>query len=119
MALLKIDDSFDLDGLPGRLQVLPKYARPLFLRLASTITTTATFKPKRKSYLDQGFDPALIDDPLYVFDSKRELYVALDAERYASIRAEPKSFLSGDPVINARCLWRRRESVARSHSRLG
>ncbi len=92
MALLKIDDSFDLDGLPGRLQVLPKYARPLFLRLASTITTTATFKPKRKSYLDQGFDPALIDDPLYVFDSKRELYVALDAERYASIRAEPKSF---------------------------
>ena len=71
MALLKIDDSFDLDGLPGR-QGIAKVCPTAVPALASTITTTATFKPKRKSYLDQGFDPALIDDPLYVFDSKRE-----------------------------------------------
>jgi fatty-acyl-CoA synthase len=92
MALLKIGDGFDLDGLPTRLQILPKYARPLFLRIASAIATTATFKPKRRSYLEQGFDPAQIDDALYVFDSKRELYVALDAQQHASIRAQTMSF---------------------------
>jgi fatty-acyl-CoA synthase len=34
MALLKIDGQFDLDTLVRRLETLPRYARPLFLRLA-------------------------------------------------------------------------------------
>jgi len=92
MALLKIDDAFDLDGLPERLQSLPKYARPLFLRIASTINATETFKPKRNAYLAQGFDPLRIDDPLYMFDSSTALYVTLDAERYAAIRDRRISF---------------------------
>ena len=86
MALLKIDEKFDVDGLSAQLDTLPKYARPLFLRLATEIETTETFKPKRKAYVDQGFDPKRINEPLYVFDVRRNLYVALDAERYASIQ---------------------------------
>ena len=86
MALLKIDEKFDLDGIPARLEILPKYARPLFIRFATEIETTETFKPKRRAYVDQGFDPERINDPLYMFDGQRKLYVALDAERYAAIR---------------------------------
>ena len=37
MALLKIDGQFDLDVLVRRLETLPPYARPLFLRLAREI----------------------------------------------------------------------------------
>ena len=57
MALLKIDGQFDLDTLARRLETLPRYARPLFLRLAREIETTETFKPKRRIYVEQGFDP--------------------------------------------------------------
>ena len=57
MALLKIDGQFDLDALVRRLETLPRYARPLFLRFAREIETTETFKPKRRVYVEQGFDP--------------------------------------------------------------
>ena len=86
MALLKIDGRFDLDALPGRLETLPKYARPLFLRLAAEIETTETFKPKRRVYVEQGFDPERIADPVYVYDSERHAYVLLDTDRHAAIR---------------------------------
>jgi fatty-acyl-CoA synthase len=86
MALLKIDGRFDLDTLARRLETLPRYARPLFLRLAHEIETTETFKPKRHVYVELAFDPARIDDLLYVFDREREIYVTLDAERHAAIQ---------------------------------
>ena len=86
MALLKIDGRFDLDALPGRLETLPKYARPLFLRLAAEIETTETFKPKRRVYVEQGFDPERIADPVYVYDSERHAYVLIDADRHAAIQ---------------------------------
>jgi fatty-acyl-CoA synthase len=86
MALLKVDGRFDLGALERRLQVLPGYARPLFLRFAHEIETTETFKPKRRLYAEQGFDPGRIADPLYVFDRERQAYVALDARRCAAIQ---------------------------------
>ncbi len=87
MALLTIDGRFDLDALVGRLESLPKYARPLFLRVAREIETTETFKPKRRVYVEQGFNPERIADPLYVFDGERQTYVPLDADRYAAIQS--------------------------------
>jgi fatty-acyl-CoA synthase len=86
MALLKIDRQFDLHALRRRLEILPRYARPLFLRLALKIEITETFKAKRRAYVDEGFDPERIEDPLYVFDGRREAFVVLDTERYAAIR---------------------------------
>jgi len=57
------------------------------LRLAGgEIETTETFKPKRTIYVAQGFDPARIEDPLYVLDNERRTYVPLDAGRYDAIR---------------------------------
>jgi fatty-acyl-CoA synthase len=86
MALLKINDQFDLGALVRRLEILPGYARPLFLRVALQIETTETFKPKRRLYVEQGFDPARVEDPLYVFDREQRTYIPLDAERFAAIR---------------------------------
>jgi fatty-acyl-CoA synthase len=87
MALLKTDPRFDLDALVRRLDGLPRYAWPLFLRLASEIERTETFKPKRSAYVAQGFDPGVIDDPLYVFIPERRRYAPLNADLYAAIQA--------------------------------
>jgi hypothetical protein len=84
---MKVDEQFDFDTFVGQLEGLPRYAWPLFVRLAAgEIETTDTFKPKRPIYVAQGFDPARIQDPLYVLDNKRRAYVPLDAERYDAIR---------------------------------
>ena len=86
MALLTTDDRFDLEALAGRLEVLPKYARPLFVRIAKEIEATETFKPKRRLYVEEGFDPGRVKDLLYVLDLERGCYLTLDAEKYAAIR---------------------------------
>ena len=86
MALLRVDERFSLDALAPLLEALPVYARPLFLRIASRVETTETFKPKRRAYVDEGFDPVAITDPLYVFDRHRRTYVSLDAKLYQAIR---------------------------------
>ena len=69
------------------MEILPSYARPLFLRLARELETTETFKPKRAVYVEQGFDPGQVADPLYVYDTERQAYVALDGNRYAAIES--------------------------------
>jgi fatty-acyl-CoA synthase len=86
MALLKIDGQFDLGALVQRLESLPRYARPLFLRLASEIETTETFKPRLRLYVEQGFDPERVADPLYVFEREREVYVPLNTNRHQAIQ---------------------------------
>ena len=73
--------------LPGYLEILPTYARPLFLRITEEIAATETFKPRRKAYLEEGFDPKRIKDPLYVFDIERKFYVILDGKRYTAMLA--------------------------------
>lgn len=85
MALLKIGRDFDLTMLPAIIELLPKPARPLFLRIVPEIEATETFKPKGRVYVEQGFDRERVDDPLYVLDGERRAYVALDGERHAAI----------------------------------
>ncbi len=92
MAVLRTDGRLDLDALARRLETLPRYARPLFLRLAREIETTETFKPRRRLYVEEGFDPARVADPLYVFDGERQAYVALDANRHAAIQSGDMRF---------------------------
>jgi fatty-acyl-CoA synthase len=86
MALLKTDGEVNLDALVQRLEALPRYARPLFLRLAREIKTTETLKPKRRDYVEQGFDPGRVEDPLYVFERQQQAYVPLDATRHQAIQ---------------------------------
>ena len=87
MALLRLEGALDLDAVAGRLEALPRHARPIFLRVAHEIAATETFKPKRRVYVDEGFDPANVSDPLYVFDAETRRYQPLDAARFAAIES--------------------------------
>ncbi|HLZ83974.1 MAG TPA: long-chain-acyl-CoA synthetase [Caulobacteraceae bacterium] len=69
MAALVVDDAFDLAGLRRPLDAaLPAYAQPLFLRLTPALATTGTFKPRKLDLITDGFDPAVVSDPLYFHD---------------------------------------------------
>jgi fatty-acyl-CoA synthase len=92
MALIACEGALDLDDVARRLEALPRYARPLFLRARRSLDMTATFKPKRREMADQGFDPARIRDPLYVFDAECGAYVPLDAARFAAIESGAMRF---------------------------
>jgi fatty-acyl-CoA synthase len=86
MAALAIDGALDLEAIARAASALPRYARPLFLRLAPVLEATATFKPVKRALAAEGFDPAMVVDPLYVFDADLDRYVPLDLARLAAIR---------------------------------
>jgi acyl-CoA synthetase (AMP-forming)/AMP-acid ligase II len=44
---------------------LAPYAIPVFLRLKSNLSTTHSFKFKKVNLKKEGFDPEVIEDPLY------------------------------------------------------
>ena len=85
MALLGVEGDLRLADLARRMRALPDYARPVFLRVRRELEVTATFKHKKHDLAKQGFDPARITDPLYVFDRAQNAYIALDRDRFAAI----------------------------------
>ena len=66
---------------------LPAYARPVFLRIQPDIDVTATMKLLKRDLKKEGYDPALVNDPLYVLTPNAGRYQRLDAELHAAIRA--------------------------------
>jgi fatty-acyl-CoA synthase len=85
MALIAADGALDLADIARRMRTLPDYARPIFLRLRQKLEITETFKHKKRDLANEGFDPALIADPLYVFERAEAAYVALDLKRFTQI----------------------------------
>ena len=86
MAALVTGDGFDLGALRLHLATrLPPYARPLFLRLATAIATTDTFKHTKGPLVQDGFDPATVTDALFVEDRDAGAYVVLDPATYRAI----------------------------------
>ncbi len=80
MAAVIADTTLDLAGLRVHLaQRLPAYARPLFLRLTDRIDATATFKHINVALAREGFDVAVVRDPIYVDDPRQQAFVPLDA----------------------------------------
>ncbi|XP_071848393.1 long-chain fatty acid transport protein 2-like [Apostichopus japonicus] len=67
---------------------LPNYAWPRFLRFPDTLEHTSTFKQTKLTLVQEGFDPTLVKDPLFVLDQKAENYIQLDSELYAKIQRE-------------------------------
>ena len=66
---------------------LPAYARPVFLRIQPDIDVTATMKLLKRDLKKEGYDPALVNDPLYVLTPNAGRYQRLDAELHTAIRA--------------------------------
>jgi fatty-acyl-CoA synthase len=87
MAALTIDDSFDLSFLHQHIcDRLPRYARPIFLRIRAGLDLTETFKPKTVTAAREGFDPAAIADELYFDHPAFAAYVRLDRDLFARIQ---------------------------------
>src|SRR5215831_3880174 len=88
MAAIVANQDFDLVKLRERLVVhLPEYARPLFLRICEALEITGTFKLKKQRLAGEGYDPALITDPIYFDDRVRDAFVRLDTALYQRIRS--------------------------------
>ncbi|MGX1308636.1 fatty-acyl-CoA synthase [Amorphus suaedae] len=87
MAALVVDDTFALASLPARLaDLLPDYARPLFLRFRQTLETTSTLKQRKIDLVDDGYDPSRVDDPLFVADPATRGFVRIDPDLYSRVQ---------------------------------
>jgi len=75
--------SFDWRELERSLEALPRWARPVFLRVTTEIARTETFKPKRALYIADGFDPGRSGDRLFVLGESG--YQPLSNDVYAAI----------------------------------
>lgn len=88
MAALVVDGELDLKALRQHLSAaLPRYARPIFLRMSSAVELTSTFKHAKQELARQGFDPAAVPDPVYFDDGGAGAYVLMDAADCARIRS--------------------------------
>jgi fatty-acyl-CoA synthase len=71
MVTLILDDKFSARAFADYAdEQLPPYARPVFIRIAKTLETTGTFKYRKVDLVNEGFDPAKGDGPIYVRGGK-------------------------------------------------
>lgn len=87
MAALVTDDRFDLAAFHRHAARLPRYARPLFLRLRADLDRTGTFKLKTRELALEGFDPSATGDAIYIAAADGSGYERLDAAMFAKIAA--------------------------------
>ncbi|CAB3995420.1 long-chain fatty acid transport 4-like [Paramuricea clavata] len=77
------DDVISMEFVSKKLpDVLPPYARPVFLRVTNSVDTTGTFKFQKTRLRKEGFDLSLVKDKLFYFDSKLAEYSVLTKEIY-------------------------------------
>jgi fatty-acyl-CoA synthase len=76
----------DLGALAAHLTAsLPAYARPAFLRVAGDIEKTSTFKQRKRTLCEDGFDPAATTDELFYADGATGTFRPLDQDAYRRI----------------------------------
>ncbi|XP_074149866.1 long-chain fatty acid transport protein 4 isoform X1 [Sminthopsis crassicaudata] len=66
---------------------LPLYARPIFLRFLPELHKTGTYKFQKTELRKEGFNPALVQDPLFYLDTRLCRYLPLDSKAYVRIQA--------------------------------
>ena len=105
---VKDEAEVDLDKLQaGVAEQLPKYARPMFVRIIKEVQMTSetfsgctadfqaqilnfplfpgTYKLKKNLLQEEGFDVGRISDPLYFLDPRVGKYVRMDGVLHQSI----------------------------------
>ncbi len=87
--VLQPGQSFDPASFKAHVDAtLPKYARPLFVRIVdASLETTSTLKLKKGDLQREGIDPAKVKARLYLRHPTSDEYVPLDAKLYADIAA--------------------------------
>uniref|UniRef100_A0A2K5FAC5 long-chain-fatty-acid--CoA ligase n=1 Tax=Aotus nancymaae TaxID=37293 RepID=A0A2K5FAC5_AOTNA len=90
MASIKMKENHEFDGkklFQHIADYLPSYARPRFLRMQDTIEITGTFKHRKVTLVEEGFNPAVIKDALYFLDDTAKMYVPMTEDIYNAISA--------------------------------
>ncbi|KAF4095279.1 hypothetical protein G5714_024357 [Onychostoma macrolepis] len=83
---LKKDHQFEPDAIFSHVTAyLPSYARPRFIRIQDCLAVTYTFKQLKGKLVEEGFNPAVITDPLFVLDETVKSYRPLTRDTYQSI----------------------------------
>uniref|UniRef100_A0A2I3GWT7 long-chain-fatty-acid--CoA ligase n=1 Tax=Nomascus leucogenys TaxID=61853 RepID=A0A2I3GWT7_NOMLE len=91
MASIKMKENHEFDGkklFQHIADYLPTYARPRFLRIQDTIEITGTFKHRKVTLVEEGFNPAIIKDALYFLDDTAKMYVPMTEDIYNAISAK-------------------------------
>ena len=66
-------------------RALPSYARPLFVRLGAAMDVTGTLKHTKTRLQAEGYDPAVVGDPIWFRDDAARTYVPVGPELKARI----------------------------------
>jgi len=86
MSALVVDDGFDPKEFQSALALrLPAYACPVMVRICAALDSTETFKQKKHLLAREGFDPRVVQDPLFFRDPKSGSYRPIDAASHAAI----------------------------------
>ncbi|XP_068595506.1 long-chain fatty acid transport protein 2-like [Brachionichthys hirsutus] len=84
--ILKEGQDFDCsDTYRQVVNHLPTYARPQIIRIQPCLEMTGTFKMKKVRLVEEGFDPAHIQDPLYFLHREKMMYVPLTEEIHRAV----------------------------------
>ena len=95
MAAFSLEDpnSFDWQAFSAYVdKSLPKYARPLFIRIIQEMDTTGTFKLKKNDLRNEAFDISKVTDPIYCLKPNSSNYEALDNEWLQTINSEQAGY---------------------------
>ncbi|XP_045887740.1 very long-chain acyl-CoA synthetase-like [Micropterus dolomieu] len=87
MAALKLKENMDFDSKATYQHVknyLPSYARPRFIRIQDALVVTGTFKQMKMKLAEEGFNPAVIRDPLFYLEDNKG-YVPMTQEIFSSV----------------------------------
>ncbi|CAG7725933.1 unnamed protein product [Allacma fusca] len=87
IALTVPESSVDFDTLSKEIsKALPIYARPLFVRFVKQIDMTGTYKIKKTTLQDEGFDITTVQDKIYFFNGNT--FVPLDEDLFKKINSQ-------------------------------
>ncbi|KAM9113486.1 long-chain fatty acid transport protein 5 isoform 2-T2 [Pangshura tecta] len=88
MAAIRLKEGMVFDGeklYTHAKDFLPNYAIPRFVRLQDALEVTGTFKQCKGQLVKEGFNPALIKDPLFFLDESEKRFVPMSPQIYSSI----------------------------------
>ncbi|XP_010330668.1 long-chain fatty acid transport protein 5 isoform X3 [Saimiri boliviensis] len=64
---------------------LPAYATPHFIRIQDAVEVTSTFKLVKTRLVREGFNVAVVIDPLFILDNQAQSFRPLTAEMYQAV----------------------------------
>ena len=87
MATLVLKGDLDLVAFRSHLtKCLPAFACPLFVRIKRVNEITDTFKQMKNGLASEGYNPNIIEDPLYFDHPTLHAFVSIDVALYEAIQ---------------------------------